>query len=80
MPAKKPSWMMPITHGYYVVEHPVIRDGSEDSDFDSVVVQREQMDHTELWYFGIFDAMIGDGVTKYMQSHFFNKKLQEVID
>ncbi|XP_061370764.1 putative protein phosphatase 2C-like protein 44 [Gastrolobium bilobum] len=76
-PAKKPSWMMPISHGYHVMEHHMIRDGSDDSDFDSVVVQREQMDHTELWYFGIFDAFIGDGVTKYMQSHFFDKKLQE---
>ncbi|KAJ1382614.1 Histidine phosphatase superfamily, clade-1 [Sesbania bispinosa] len=35
------------------------------------------MDHTEFWYFGIFDALIGDGVTKYMQSHFFDKKLKE---
>ncbi|CAL0303215.1 unnamed protein product [Lupinus luteus] len=75
--AKKPSWMMPITHGYHVVEHNVINDDSDDSDFDSVVIQREQMDQTELWYFGIFDAIIGDGVTKYMQSHFFDKKLKE---
>ncbi|KAK7344507.1 hypothetical protein VNO77_14179 [Canavalia gladiata] len=75
--AKKPSWMIPITHGYHVVEHHVIRGGSDDLDFDSVVIQREQMDHTELWYFGIFDALIGDGVTKYMQSHFFDKKLKE---
>jgi len=37
------------------------------------------MDQTELWYFGIFDALIGDKVTKYMQSYFFDKKLQEVI-
>ncbi|KAJ1398940.1 PPM-type phosphatase domain [Sesbania bispinosa] len=75
--AKKPSWMMPITHGYYVVEHHMIRDGSDGSDLDSVVVQREQIGHTELWYFGIFDALIGERVTKYMQSHFFAKKLQE---
>ncbi|KAK7280892.1 hypothetical protein RIF29_08450 [Crotalaria pallida] len=75
---KKPSWMIPITHGYHVVEqHVVVNDDSDDSDFDSVVIQREQMDNTELWYFGIFDALIGDGVTKYMQSHFFDKKLKE---
>lgn len=79
LPAKKPSWMTPVTHGYRVVQHHVIRDGS-DSDLDSVVVQREQIDHTELWYFGIFDALIGDRVTKYMQSHLFGKKLQEVVD
>ncbi|XP_057428340.1 putative protein phosphatase 2C-like protein 44 [Lotus japonicus] len=77
LPAKKPSWMTPVTHGYRVVQHHVIRDGSDDSDLDSVVVQREQIDHTELWYFGIFDALIGDRVTKYMQSHLFGKKLQE---
>ncbi|WJX12478.1 protein-serine/threonine phosphatase [Trifolium repens] len=77
MPAKKPSWMTPVTHGYQVVEHHMIRDGSDYSDIDSIVVQREQMDQTELWYFGIFDPLVGDKVTKYMQSHFFTKKLQE---
>ncbi|RDX88344.1 putative protein phosphatase 2C-like protein 44, partial [Mucuna pruriens] len=75
--ANKPSWLIPITHGHHVVDHHVIKGGSGDSDFDSVVIQREQMDHTELWYFGIFDAAVGDGVTKYMQSHFFGKKLKE---
>ncbi|CAL5208205.1 unnamed protein product [Lathyrus oleraceus] len=77
MPAKKPSWMTPVTHGYQVVEHHMIIDGSDYSDFDSIVVQREQIDQTELWYFGIFDPLVGDKVTKYMQSHFFSKKLQE---
>lgn len=76
--ANKPSWMIPISHGHHVVEHHVIKGGSDDSEFDSVVIQREQMDHTELWYFGIFDAVVGDGVTKYVQSHFFGKKLKEV--
>ncbi|XP_061361295.1 putative protein phosphatase 2C-like protein 44 [Gastrolobium bilobum] len=72
----KPSWMTPITHGHHLVAHHLIKGGSHDSDFDSVVIQREQMDDTEWWYFGIFDALIGDGVTKYMQSHFFDKKLK----
>ncbi|KAK7393712.1 hypothetical protein VNO78_22276 [Psophocarpus tetragonolobus] len=75
--AKKPSWMIPISHGHHVVEHHAIKGGSDDLDFDSVVIQREQMDQTELWFFGIFDAVVGDGVTKYMQSHFFGKKLKE---
>ncbi|WVY96237.1 hypothetical protein V8G54_028388 [Vigna mungo] len=75
--AKKPSWMMPMTYGYHVVEHNMSRDDSDNSDFDSVVAQREEMNQTELWYFGIFDALIGDRVSKYMQSHFFDKKLQE---
>lgn len=70
--------MTPIAHGYQVVEHHMIIDGSDYSEFDSVVVQREQMDQTELWYFGIFDSLVGDRVTKYMQSHFFAKKLKEV--
>lgn len=69
---------MPITHGHHVVEYNVIKGDSDE--FDSVVIQREQMDHTEIWYFGIFDALIGDGVTKYLQSHFFDKKLKEVIN
>lgn len=69
--------MIPITHGHHVVEHHVIKGGSDDSDFDSVVIQREEMDHNELWYFGIFDSVVGDGVTKYMQSHFFGKKFKE---
>ncbi|KAK7278425.1 hypothetical protein RJT34_23453 [Clitoria ternatea] len=73
--ANKPSWMMPVAYGYHVMK--LTTEGFDDSDFDSVVAQREQMDHTELWYFGIFDALIGDKVTKYMQSHFFDKKLQE---
>ncbi|WVY96388.1 hypothetical protein V8G54_028539 [Vigna mungo] len=74
----KPSWMIPISHGHHVVEHHVIKGGSDDDlEFDSVVIQREQMDHTELWYFGIFDAVVGDGVTKFVQSHFFGKKLKE---
>lgn len=77
--AKKHSWMMPMTYGYHVVQHNIFRDDTDDSDFDSVVAQREQIDRSELWYFGIFDALIGDKVTKYMQSHFFDKKLQEVI-
>nr|KYP38068.1 Putative protein phosphatase 2C-like protein 44 [Cajanus cajan] len=70
--------MVPMRYGYHVVEHNMISDGfSDDSDFDSVVAQREEIDNTELYYFGIFDALIGDRVTNFMQSHFFDKKLQE---
>lgn len=72
--------MMPISHGHHVVEHNMMKGDSDDSDFDSVVIQREQIGDTELWYFGIFDPLIGDGVTKYMQSNFFNKNLKEVIN
>ncbi|KAK2453885.1 protein-serine/threonine phosphatase [Trifolium repens] len=75
--ASKPSWMMPISHGHHVVEHDMIKDDSDDSEFDSVVIQREQIGETELWYFGIFDALIGDCVTKYLQSNYFEKNLKE---
>ncbi|XP_044487156.1 putative protein phosphatase 2C-like protein 44 [Mangifera indica] len=67
---KKAFWWVPVYHGFHVVV-----DG--ESDCDSVVVQREQFGETELWFFGVFDAEVGDGVTKYMQSHFFNKNLKE---
>ncbi|KAJ0034986.1 hypothetical protein Pint_25093 [Pistacia integerrima] len=75
---KKPSWMVPISHGYHVVGDNSFRGGgSDESDSDSVVVQREQIEEIELWFFGVFDAQIGDGVTKYMQSHFFDRNLKE---
>lgn len=70
--------MTPISHGYHVVEGQSLRFGLDDFDSDSVVVQREQFDQLELWYFGVSDARIGDGVTKYMQSHFFDRKPKEV--
>ncbi|KAG5054194.1 hypothetical protein JHK85_006704 [Glycine max] len=59
--------MRPMAYGYQVVEHNMARDGSD----YSVVAQREEMDQIELWHFGIFDALIGDKVTNYMQSYFF---------
>lgn len=77
---KRPTWMTPISHGYHVVEGRLLLAGDEsselDSDIDSVVVQREQIEDCELWFFGVFDYRIGDGVTKYMQSHLFDKKLK----
>ncbi|KAE8704758.1 putative protein phosphatase 2C-like protein 44-like isoform X2 [Hibiscus syriacus] len=71
---KKPSWMMPVSHGYHVVENMLLRGCSDEREFDTVVVQRAQIDELELWFFGVFDPRIGDGVTKYVQSHFFDKK------
>ncbi|KAJ9154145.1 hypothetical protein P3X46_027512 [Hevea brasiliensis] len=75
--AKKPSWMMPISHGHHVIEDQSFRGGSDDSDSNSIVVQREQIEELELWFFGVFDARIGDGVTKYLQSHLFDRKTKE---
>ncbi|KAL3626443.1 hypothetical protein CASFOL_029992 [Castilleja foliolosa] len=64
---KRASWMMHVSHGYHVVP-----------EFDeSVVVQREQIKDCELCFFGVFDDGIGETITKFMQSHFFNKLPKE---
>ncbi|KAK6161265.1 hypothetical protein DH2020_004646 [Rehmannia glutinosa] len=77
---KRASWMMHVSHGYHVVEldKPEIN-GSNNymTEFDSVVVQREQLKECDFWVFGVFDGEIGEGVTRYMQSHFFNKMPKE---
>ncbi|KAJ8434842.1 hypothetical protein Cgig2_022121 [Carnegiea gigantea] len=73
---KKPSWMMPISHGYHVVDGQSWREESNGLEHpDNVVVQREEMANLELWFYGISDARVGDEIAKYMQSHFFDKKL-----
>ncbi|KAJ6721735.1 PROTEIN PHOSPHATASE 2C-LIKE PROTEIN 44-RELATED [Salix viminalis] len=76
--AEKASWMMPISHGYHIVEDQSFKGGEAESDSDSVVVQREQIEELELWFFGISDAQIGNGVTKYLQSHLFDKNPKEI--
>lgn len=73
---KKPAWMMPVSHGYHVVEDRLL--SGELNDFEPVMVQREQNGEHEMWFFGIFDAQIKDGVTKYMQSNLFDKKPKQV--
>ncbi|PSR97971.1 Protein phosphatase 2C-like protein [Actinidia chinensis var. chinensis] len=73
---KVPSWMVPVTHGYHVVENRSFR-SELGSDPDLVVVQREQVDELELWFFGVFNSRIGDGVTKYLQSHLFDKNPEQ---
>lgn len=45
---------------------------------DNVVVQREQVEEQEWWFYGVFDTRIGGGVTKYLQTHLFNNNLSEV--
>ena len=76
---KKPSWMMPaVSHGYHTCESYTSPATYGDSDSDFVVAQREQIEELELWFFGVFDARVGDRVTKYMQSHLFDKKPKEV--
>ncbi|KAJ6769130.1 ALPHABET ISOFORM E-RELATED [Salix koriyanagi] len=74
---KKASWMVPITHGYHVVGDQSFKGGAVEPDSDSVVVQREQIEELELWYFGISDAQIGNGVGKYLQSHLFDRNPNE---
>ncbi|KAJ4843852.1 hypothetical protein Tsubulata_037215 [Turnera subulata] len=77
----RPSWMMmEMSHGYHVVDHQYKSfAGTPDHeiDTDSVVVQREQIDELELWFFGVFDARVGDRVTKYLQSHLFDRQPKE---
>lgn len=69
------SWMAPVSHGYHVVENRSFGDESNDElNPDSVIVQREQIEELEVWFFGVSDDRIGDYVTKYMQVHLFNKK------
>lgn len=66
---------MQLSHGHFIYEN---KDGLG-FDTDSVVIQREQIQELELWLFGVFDAQVGDRVTKYLQSHLFDKKLNEVL-
>ena len=75
----KQSWMAPVTHGYHVVaDQSCSSIWEEESENDSVVVQREQIEGVELWFFGVFDPKIGDKVIKFMQTHFFNMNFKEV--
>lgn len=82
---KKLPWMMPISHGYYVVEVAVEdRSWAESSETDelaqadSVVVQREEMGNLELWFYGVSNAVIADSICRYLQSNLFDKNLKEV--
>ncbi|KAJ6689238.1 hypothetical protein OIU85_005621 [Salix viminalis] len=75
---KKASWMVPITHGYHAVGDQTFKGGAVEPDYDPVVVQREQIEELELWYFGISDAQIGNGVGKYLQSHLFDRNPNEI--
>ncbi|XP_042517042.1 putative protein phosphatase 2C-like protein 44 [Macadamia integrifolia] len=75
--SKKCSWITTITHGFHVIDDKSLRGRSGYSDSDSVLVQREQIQDQEGWIFGVFDAKMGDGVTGYLQSHLFDKNLNE---
>uniref|UniRef100_A0A803KSZ7 PPM-type phosphatase domain-containing protein n=1 Tax=Chenopodium quinoa TaxID=63459 RepID=A0A803KSZ7_CHEQI len=46
---------------------------------DNVVVQREEKEDLELWFYGVSDASIGDGISRYLQSNFFDRKLKESL-
>lgn len=76
---KKPSWMVPISHGYHIVEGRSWRGEDEELEKpDNVVVQREEIDNLELWFYGVSDAGVGDGISRYLQSNLFDRKLKEV--
>lgn len=73
------TWIAPVNHGYHMVaDLSYSRNWEEESEHDSVVVQREQMDGIELCFFGVFDTQIGDKVIKFMQTHFFDKNFKQV--
>ena len=72
--------MMPVSHGYYVVEDQSFRGGSDDFECSSVVVQREPVGDIECWFFGVSDNQIADGIHKYIQSHLFSKNPNEVMN
>ncbi|KNA12957.1 hypothetical protein SOVF_121580 [Spinacia oleracea] len=75
---KKPSWMVPISHGYHIVEGRSWRGEDEELEKpDNVVVQREEIDNLELWFYGVSDAGVGDGISRYLQSNLFDRKLKE---
>jgi protein phosphatase PTC1 len=61
------------------VEDQSFKGGADEADSDCVVVQREQIEELELWFFGISDAQIGHGVIKYLQSHLLDRNPKEVI-
>jgi protein phosphatase PTC1 len=70
--------MMQVSHGYHVVEDQSLSSDSDEPESDSVVVQREQIEELESWFFGVFDPKVGDEVTKYVRSHLFNRNPKEV--
>ncbi|KAL0414293.1 UNVERIFIED_CONTAM: putative protein phosphatase 2C-like protein 44 [Sesamum radiatum] len=78
---KRVSWMMHVSYGYHVVElEKTWTNSSSVRDFDSsVLVQREQIEECELWFFGVFDDGIGEGITKYLKSHFFDKTMPKEL-
>lgn len=67
--------MTPVSHGYYAVEG---RSPAAEGD-DEVVVQREQVEDNEWWFYGVLHARIGAGVTEYLQDNLFNNNLNQVI-
>ncbi|CAH2052939.1 unnamed protein product [Thlaspi arvense] len=69
---KKPSWLTPVSHGYYTIDRLSYNDRS--SNADSVIVQREQQsEELEIWFFAASNSGTGKDIVKYMQSHLFDK-------
>lgn len=64
---------MPVSHGYRLVENRPFC-----AEPDMIVAARELIQENELWLFGIFDARIGDGVSKYIEAHLIDEKQNKV--
>ncbi|KAG7578398.1 PPM-type phosphatase domain superfamily [Arabidopsis thaliana x Arabidopsis arenosa] len=68
---KKPSWLTPVSHGYYTVDR--LSNTENSSNDDSVFVQREQQsEELERWFFGVSKSERGKEIVKYMQNHLFD--------
>lgn len=76
---KRVGWMNDVSHGYHVVKlGQTWATPTRTKEFDPVVVQREQTEDCELWFFGVFDdQVVAEEITKSMQSNFFNKLPQQ---
>ncbi|GAB2217745.1 hypothetical protein Droror1_Dr00000956 [Drosera rotundifolia] len=72
------SWMTGMSHGYHVVEGRRFSiDQSVKGDSDTFVVQREDIGHREVWFYGVSDVRIGSTINRYVQSQLFDRKPNE---
>ncbi|KAF6175591.1 hypothetical protein GIB67_002603, partial [Kingdonia uniflora] len=77
---RKGSWASTsIKHGSEVVavQSFICGESDHEAESDLVVAEIEQIHDIEVMFFGIFDAQMGDGVFKYLQSNLFNEGLNK---
>ncbi|KAJ0966506.1 hypothetical protein J5N97_023423 [Dioscorea zingiberensis] len=59
------TWMG-FSHGFYMVENGGHSEGS-------LVAQREEVEGSEVWLFGVFDQNMGSEMKNYIQRHLFEE-------